>query len=189
MAHSHGLYLPHPLLPNPRNRIEYRRANQVTLADDRSARAWPLSSLAHLSDSDAEEGISEVDRDARLAYASRLNDQLIKANTISRKTRTSTPILHAGDEDNMTSGDESDDEDLTDASSDSNWSYLVGKYKILNIFLDLIILLDQDIPNGTDKSIFIHYSHLTRHYVANSPEIWDQPHFTLVRVRFLTFSR
>jgi hypothetical protein len=40
------------------------------------------------------------------------------------KTRSSTPIASLFEEDNqnMTSGDESDDEDLTDASSESDWS-------------------------------------------------------------------
>ncbi|RDB25364.1 Protein CSF1 [Hypsizygus marmoreus] len=154
MAHSSGLYLPHPVLPNTRRHTEQGHVRQSG-PKDRPQKPWPLSSVAQLSDSDAEDGISEADRDARLA-----------------KTRTSTPIprFTLEEDQNMTSGDESDNEDLTDASSDSDW-----------------FDLDDDTNEyDTDKSLLRHYSHVTRHYIAGhlgSPELWAGCPFVLVRDR------
>jgi len=45
----------------------------------------------------------------------------------SRKTRTSTPIVAKEENENMSNGDESDDEDLTDSTSDSDWSDFAGE--------------------------------------------------------------
>lgn len=49
-----------------------------------------------------------------------------------RRTRTSTPISRFvnDDDQNMTSGDESDNEDLTDASSDSDWSDMACEFPL-----------------------------------------------------------
>ncbi|KAG2345485.1 hypothetical protein BDR05DRAFT_880204 [Suillus weaverae] len=88
---------------------EVERARKASLPDNRhiphsksSAAWWPR--LSHLSESDGEENISEADRDARLA-----------------RSRLAPPI--AVDDDISVSGEESDDEDLTDTeSSISGWS-------------------------------------------------------------------
>ncbi|KAG6903050.1 hypothetical protein C0995_007483 [Termitomyces sp. Mi166 len=146
--HRNGLYLPHPTLPErcrlgvPANltRVEYTRK--------------PRRNVVQLSDSDTEERISEADRDARLA-----------------KTRSSTPVplFVCEDDQSMSSGDESDDEDLTDASSDSDWSE----------FADTV---DSDFD--PERATLKRYSHVTRHYMAHleSPNLWDGCPFVLVRV-------
>ncbi|KAG6845925.1 hypothetical protein H0H87_000731 [Tephrocybe sp. NHM501043] len=149
--HINGLYLPHPSLPA---QCTIRESPTVTQSRLEIARK-PRISVNQLSDSDAEEGISEADRDARLA-----------------KTRSSTPAPRFTYEDNqnMSSGDESDDEDLTDASSASDWSDIA----------------DTSGPiSGSEWSMLRHYSHVTRHYVTrflNTPDLWDGCPFVLVRV-------
>ncbi|KAG6841879.1 hypothetical protein C0991_005609 [Blastosporella zonata] len=148
VAHQNGLYLPHPLLP------EQRLGGRPNLVRTRTEVRKSWRSVTQLSDSDAEEGISEADRDARLA-----------------KTRSSTPVPGFTYEDNrnMSSGDESDDEDLTDASSDDDWSD----------FPD-----ESGSNSGVGESTLRHYSHVSRHYTAhflNSPDLWDGCPFVLVR--------
>ncbi|KAG6911117.1 hypothetical protein DXG01_003857 [Tephrocybe rancida] len=146
LPHKNGMYLPNPKLPDCR--IKGSQAfGQARVETARKQRR----SVAQLSDSDAEEGISEADRDARLA-----------------KTRSSTPVPRFTYEDNrnMSSGDESDDEDLTDSGSDSDWS---------------------DFADGSADlatSTLQHYSHVTRHYMTRlleSPKLWDGCPFVLVR--------
>ncbi|KAF5386043.1 hypothetical protein D9615_002215 [Tricholomella constricta] len=152
--HKNGVYIPHPMLPSRRHSTEAAGPSQSVPRGERIRNSW--TNMAQLSESDAEEGISEADRDARLA-----------------KTRSSTPAPHFNYEDdqNMTSGDESDDEDLTDASSDSDWSEFAN----------------EDASNSDrDQSILRHYVHVTRHYAARfleSPELWDGCPFILVRDR------
>lgn len=50
--------------------------------------------------------------------------RLMRSHVLFRKTRTSTPVAQAYDDDHaMSSGDESDDADLTDGfSSEDDWS-------------------------------------------------------------------
>jgi hypothetical protein len=85
--------------------------------------------LTHFSESEGEEGVSEADRDARLAsehfYLLFLGG-LSPPFSHARRTRTlAWPVRSQAHEDNedLTSGDESDNEDLTDSkSSGSDWS-------------------------------------------------------------------
>ena len=57
--HRNGLYLPQPEFPTPQNHVKTLRRGRVTKSMS--------SSVPELSESDVEEGISEADRDARLA--------------------------------------------------------------------------------------------------------------------------
>ncbi|KAG6900261.1 hypothetical protein C0993_000714 [Termitomyces sp. T159_Od127] len=148
IPHKNGLYLPHPILPE-----EHRPGAPVNSTRVEYTRR-PRSNVARLSDSDTEEGISEADRDARLA-----------------KTRSSTPAPRSiyEDDQNMSSGDESDDEDLTAASSDSDWSE----------FADAV-----DSGSDSERETLRHYSHVIRHYMAHLlelPNLWDGCPFILVR--------
>ncbi|KAF9465079.1 hypothetical protein BDZ94DRAFT_1351083 [Collybia nuda] len=153
--HTHGLYLPHPSLPSQ----SYDAKPAVlprTASTHEPAPLLRISGLAQLSESDGEEGISEAERDARLA-----------------RTRTSTPVSRFVDDDdqNMISGDESDDEDLTDASSDGDWSNISHKDS-----------------SGADNSLFMHYSHVTRQYATRHlevPNLWEGSPFILTRDRIL----
>ncbi|KAG6832605.1 hypothetical protein H0H92_014441 [Tricholoma furcatifolium] len=147
MPHKNGVYLPQPRLAERVQHAVSAASAQARLSTLRK----PQRSVIQHSDSDAEEGISEADRDARLA-----------------KTRSSTPVPRSTYEDNrnMSSGDESDDEDLTDASSDSDWSDLEG-----------------DIDSTKDSTLR-HYSDITRHYrtrFLESPDLWEGCPFVLVR--------
>ncbi|KAH7927135.1 hypothetical protein BV22DRAFT_1193843 [Leucogyrophana mollusca] len=106
-THQSGLHLPPLRLP---------RLSQAPRREDQSSQRKPQirnmktrwSRVSHLSESEGEEHISEADRDARL-----------------RKSRLAAPVTLHGIDDNeqSVSGDESDDEDLTDTgSSDTDWS-------------------------------------------------------------------
>ncbi|KIL66260.1 hypothetical protein M378DRAFT_192008 [Amanita muscaria Koide BX008] len=99
--HLNGVFLPCPTIPDMfRNSHSKREARALINV--------PYAHGSHHDDpssSDAETGISEAERDARLA-----------------KARSATPLSHpVDDEENMTSMDESDDADLTDSTSDSIW--------------------------------------------------------------------
>ncbi|KAG2036116.1 hypothetical protein BDR03DRAFT_898980 [Suillus americanus] len=101
--HRNGLYLPPPCLPYFCRATPHPPVPLTSVAHSKSTAAW-WPQLSHLSESDGEENISEADRDARLA-----------------RSRLAPPT--AVDDDISVSGDESDDEDLTDAeSSISGWS-------------------------------------------------------------------
>lgn len=64
-SHKTGLYLPQPMLTNVgKERIE-RLSSNADVRTSTKPRHW--SNLPHLSESDGEEGVSEADRDARLA--------------------------------------------------------------------------------------------------------------------------
>ncbi|KAG1839020.1 hypothetical protein DFJ58DRAFT_813100 [Suillus subalutaceus] len=101
--HRNGLYLPPPRLPHFCRVKPHPPAPLTSVAPSKSTAAW-WPQLSHLSESDGEENISEADRDARLA-----------------RSRLAPPA--AVDDDISVSGEESDDEDLTDTeSSISGWS-------------------------------------------------------------------
>ncbi|TFK44762.1 hypothetical protein BDQ12DRAFT_730786 [Crucibulum laeve] len=146
-SHKNSLYLPQTTLPE---RVRSARPNL-----QRQPKARRVSEVANLSESDGEEGVSEADRDARLA-----------------RTRSMTPLplfRDAGDL-TMSSGDESDDADLTSGeSSDSNWSDIVDPS-------DAIL----------NSSLFNYYSRLTRHYGISrvgQPSLWEGPPFVLLQDR------
>lgn len=89
----------------------------------------------------------------------------------------------------MSSGDESDDADLTDGdSSDSDWSDTAGMYHNHNFFLDMSLIYNSD-PE-TNISLLVYYSRLTRHYAPSpqgGPHLWEGPSFVLTRVGVLSF--
>ncbi|KAG6849567.1 hypothetical protein H0H93_007348 [Arthromyces matolae] len=149
VSHVNGVYLTQPKLPEQRRIV----GTIPAAARTESTQVSHMNPL-HLSDSDAEEGVSEADRDARLA-----------------KTRSSTPIARFISEENqnMSSGDESDDEDLTDTSSDAEWFDHVGP---------------AGLESDSRRTTMRHYSQVTRHYAApslESPGLWDGCPFILVR--------
>lgn len=69
--HKNGLYLSQPRLSGGViiNQVDSNRGPKNSSMDSPvdQVQHWPH--LPHLSDSDGEEGVSEADRDARLAYA------------------------------------------------------------------------------------------------------------------------
>ncbi|KAG9221064.1 hypothetical protein CCMSSC00406_0005497 [Pleurotus cornucopiae] len=150
--HRDGIYLPQPRLstvsapPIPKHPGV---ASHAPMRPMSGPRRW--SQLSHLSESEGEEGISEADRDARLA-----------------KTRTATPVVlpPLEDEDpNMSSGDESDDEDLTADSSDSDWS-------------------DDTYSGAESRGPLKTYAPFVRHYGSrflDFPDLWNGSPFFLLR--------
>ncbi|KAF9450414.1 hypothetical protein P691DRAFT_468038 [Macrolepiota fuliginosa MF-IS2] len=153
-THKNGVYIPQPRLPRSRK-------PKARIVHPQPRRAIPAvylhrsSAVVDVSESEEEGLISEADRDARLA-----------------RTRTSTPMtpIHFRDEERpMSSGDESDDADLTDGdSTDSDWTDLEGR--VLN----------------RDESLLKYYAHLTRHYAGarrNDPGYWENPSFVLTKDR------
>jgi hypothetical protein len=88
----------------------------------------------------------------------------------------------------MRSGDESDNEDLTDASSESQWFEFPGTYARYFHRTPLLIFRGKGSPDqGMNGSLFMRFSHVTRHYIARHlelPELWDQQPFILTRVRY-----
>lgn len=67
MSHRNGVYLPQPKLPTvTQNITRTAKSPGVNVAAPRP-HSSRFSTLANLSDSEGEEWISEVDRDARLA--------------------------------------------------------------------------------------------------------------------------
>ncbi|KXN92475.1 Protein CSF1 [Leucoagaricus sp. SymC.cos] len=149
--HKNNVYLPQPQLPNTRKH-KVRIAQPQPRKPLATIQLRRPSTTIQVSDSEAEELISEADRDARLA-----------------KTRTSTPIFIGDDEQPMSSGDESDDADLTDGgSTESEWTDNEGR--------DL----------SRDGSLLVFYAHLMRHYAAvrrNDHGFWETPSFTLTKDR------
>ncbi|KDR75835.1 hypothetical protein GALMADRAFT_156774 [Galerina marginata CBS 339.88] len=149
--HRNGIYLPQPTLPNLANSSPTSISPQRANIHHRTP-SWRFSAFTNLSDSEGEEGVSEADRDARLA-----------------RTRTSTPVPeHREDEVTTSSGDESDDADLTDSNSvGDDWSD-VG---------------DSSNEQAT-SSLLLFYSPIVRHYVPNwlgTPEFWEGVSFTKTR--------
>ncbi|KAJ3517254.1 hypothetical protein NLJ89_g626 [Agrocybe chaxingu] len=152
VSHRNSVYLPQPSLPSRVNGFAQQRPTQYQPPPQPRPASWRLSTLATMSDSEGEEGVSEADRDARLA-----------------RTRTSTPVPRVQEEDIMSSGDESDDADLTEGEySEDDWS---------------------DIGDSSDEganALMSFYSNITRHYAANRsdpPGLWEGPLFISTRGR------
>ncbi|KAF4621408.1 hypothetical protein D9613_000735 [Agrocybe pediades] len=147
VSHQKGVYIPQPTLPDPSSSISEFNPTPEPLASHSRPSSRRFSTMPDLSDSENEEGISEADRDARLA-----------------KTRTSTPVPRLGDDDvMMSSGDESDDADLTDSDSiDDDWSEFEGA--------------------ATDQvTLLSFYSPMVKHYSSNwsdGYDSWDGVAFT-----------
>lgn len=111
---------------------------------------------------------------------------------INRRTRSSTP-LHPNsrieEDQNMSSGDESDNEDLIDTSSDSDWSDTAGSFKLCSPLVKLISshterLEETDVPTS-NRALLAYYSRVTRRYTARQlgePSMWIGSPFTLTRV-------
>ncbi|XP_006461147.1 hypothetical protein AGABI2DRAFT_185437 [Agaricus bisporus var. bisporus H97] len=144
--HKNGVYIPSLTLPEPRVPNTYAPPQKRSSTSN----IRPHSIHSNASDSDGHGMISEVDRDARLAM-----------------TRSSTPLPVRGEE-TLSSGDESDDADLTDGdSTDSEWADLEGR------------------ASSRDLSLLMYYAHLTRHYTTtqqNEHGFWDGPSFILAKV-------
>lgn len=125
--HKTGVFIPQPRLPNPRKQ-------RVRIVEPQPRKMVPATHqprpplVVNASESEGEELISEADRDARLAYVLSIHVQGKEcSNTVIRRTRTSTPIHVRDEERPMSSGDESDDADLTDGgSTNSEWTDLEG---------------------------------------------------------------
>ncbi|PFH51536.1 hypothetical protein AMATHDRAFT_74889 [Amanita thiersii Skay4041] len=151
LSHMNGVFLPQPIVPDPSHRLHATKETNVS----RTASYIPHD-LRHdpsVSDSDGETGISEAERDARLA-----------------KTRSTTPLPHTIEEESITSGDESDDADLTaETSSDSGWSDLGDQAE-----------------DGPDETLLKWYARLCRHYILRQrgeAAIWNGPPFVLTKDR------
>ncbi|CAA7261639.1 unnamed protein product [Cyclocybe aegerita] len=152
LSHRNSVYLPQPSLPSRADAFTQQRPTQYQPPPHPRPASWRLSTLATMSDSEGEEGVSEADRDARLA-----------------RTRTSTPVPRVQEEDVMSSGDESDDADLTEGEySEDDWS---------------------DIGDSSDEgtnALMSFYSNIIRHYAANRsdpPGLWEGPLFIPTRGR------
>ncbi|KAK0484381.1 hypothetical protein EDD18DRAFT_1361385 [Armillaria luteobubalina] len=139
-THRNGVHIPQPLSPSRKH------ASWVnTIHQRKNATLWPDS--RPLSDSEEELGVSEADRDARLAQ--------------SRIDSLMSPV-HEEDQD-MSDGDESDNEDLTDDESDSDWF---------------------DFEEDASNPLCQQYVRFTRHYIArfvDTLELWDQSPFVSVK--------
>ena len=182
ILYRRGIYLPQPTLP-----CRSPAPAKASLHDNkRSGPSLHIPTLANLSDTDGEEGVSEADRDARLASAWICDPVLMISNLAFRRTRTSTPMPQTQDDDvAMSSGDESDDADLTDGhSSEDDWSDVEGM-KVEIILLPELTLKLESSQNHEIASLMSFYSPVVRHYAANdssSPGFWDLPMFELRRV-------
>ncbi|KAF7969728.1 hypothetical protein HWV62_26142, partial [Athelia sp. TMB] len=111
--HKNGLHLPQPRLSR---KVEAREKRQPSLSRQGDGHERDASQLrghsSRVSDSDGEEGVSEADRDARLAQSRTFSPPAHQPNSTLEREQQS-----------MSSGDESDDEDLTDGgTSDGDWS-------------------------------------------------------------------
>ncbi|KAF9475774.1 hypothetical protein BDN70DRAFT_996181 [Pholiota conissans] len=152
ISHKNRVYIPQPTLPNLATRIPRPTETKRGPVYGTRAPSWRLSNVADLSDSDSEELISEVDRDARLA-----------------RTRTSTPVARVPEDDvTLSSGDESDDADLTDGESTGDeWSDL------------------NDSAHGpVTSSLMSFYSTISKRYVGNwfhGRQTWEEPPYTLIK--------
>jgi len=105
-----------------------------------------------------------------------------------RRTRTSTPVPKTVVEDDVTmsSGDESDDADLTDGDSfGDDWSDDESKaFSQLAAHLLNLVIASSGRPGLTSLMSF--YSPIMRHYASNRSNryiTWDNPPFVLTRVR------
>ncbi|KAK0226200.1 hypothetical protein IW262DRAFT_1457427 [Armillaria fumosa] len=138
-THRNGVHIPQPLSPSRKH------ASWVdTVHQRKNATLW-LDSRP-LSDSEEELGVSEADRDTRLAQ--------------SRIDSLMSPV-HEEDQD-MSDGDESDNEDLTDGESDPDWF---------------------DFEEEASNLLCQRYVRFTRHYMArfvDTLELWDQSPFVSV---------
>ncbi|KAK2463228.1 hypothetical protein APHAL10511_004883 [Amanita phalloides] len=141
-SYLNGLFIPQPPVPNLSRKTQSNKG-------PKPRRKAEYEKLADASDSDAETGISEAERDARLA-----------------RTRNATPIPRTIQEEDITSGDESDDADLTDEStSESVWS-------------------DQDSSDSAKDSMLMHYARACRHYKlrrGGKDIIWEGSPFIMVK--------
>ena len=126
-GHHNGVFVPQPMLPNADHRPVLRPSKVEGRAGERAPK-WRISTLAHNSDSDEDDGMSEADRDARIASVFPLLPPLLIPHfSICSNSRYSKgrPTLQ---EDDISSGDESDDADLTDGDSiNSDWFDMAGK--------------------------------------------------------------
>ena len=68
LTHKNDVFLPQPCLPSRARQSQERHVPrpQQQLRKERPS-TWRLSAMSNLSDSEGEEGVSEADRDARLA--------------------------------------------------------------------------------------------------------------------------
>ncbi|KAF8633289.1 hypothetical protein AX17_004464 [Amanita inopinata Kibby_2008] len=150
-THMGGVFLPQPAVPNTgcgTQSDQERRSRKAPYA----SHSLHHANMLDFSDSDGETGISEAERDARLA-----------------KSRSAPPVPHViVEEENMTSGDESDDADLTDgSSSDSGWSNADSS----------------DAPEPEDL-LSMRYSRVCRHYRPRrdgQATIWEGSPYILVK--------
>ncbi|KAJ7770170.1 hypothetical protein DFH07DRAFT_1004242, partial [Mycena maculata] len=162
--HQRGVFLPQPALSN------HRRYRSNTSGLPTSVRhpgrqtgekhAHWKKKVSHLSESDSNEDVLDVDRDARLA-----------------KTRSETPIpQHKNekeDEPTWSEGDESDTEGLSEGTSSDDWSDS-GETSSTEISSKL-----------TPIPALKRYSRLCRQYVSlhlDSPSAWEGPPFSLIKV-------
>ncbi|KAF8973209.1 hypothetical protein BDZ97DRAFT_665381 [Flammula alnicola] len=152
ISHRNGVYLPQPTLPNVVGSLPKSPPTQLGRVSRPRPPSRRFSTAANLSDSEGEEGVSEADRDARLA-----------------RTRTSTPVAQAREDDvTLSSGDESDDADLTEGESTGNeWSDIGNS------------------PNEqTTGSLMSFYSPISRHYTVNwldAAASWEGTAFILTK--------
>ncbi|KAF6761220.1 hypothetical protein DFP72DRAFT_34729 [Ephemerocybe angulata] len=150
-GHHNGVFVPQPMLPCMKTSSAPRPAKP----DERRGAERPMNwrSMSNVSDSEEDEGMSEVDRDARVA---------------SSRFSKAKPVPHDEDFDyGMSSGDESDDADLTDGDSlNSDWFDMA------------------DSPTSrSDAALLAFYAPLTRHYVKDEshPNAGASTSFTLAR--------
>ncbi|KAG2150597.1 hypothetical protein DEU56DRAFT_37144 [Suillus clintonianus] len=140
--HRNGFYLPPPRLPYFCRAKPHPLVPPTSVPHSKNTTAW-WPRLSYLSESDGEENISEADRDARLA-----------------RSRLAPPTTV--DDDMSVSGEESDNEDLTDTeSSISGWSStrsgtrrhsLIKRYRRVTRWYQSINLDD---INGWEDSPFV----------------------------------
>jgi len=125
--HKNSLHLPSPrLFDHSARKKELNKGSRDQTEDSAPDEQRRWSQLPYLSDSDGEEGVLEADRDARLAYVDQTAFPLrVISHRSVRQSRVLTPSgtsMLDPEEQSMSSGDESDNEDLTDAeTSDSDW--------------------------------------------------------------------
>ncbi|KAF9012385.1 hypothetical protein BDQ17DRAFT_1496756 [Cyathus striatus] len=159
--HVHNVYLPQVKIPfSYATTVSAHDTPKVPFTENRSGvkqPGWPLSSQESAEESEAEEAVSEADRDARLA-----------------KSRSLTPLpvfVPEAEDINLTSGEESDDADLTGGeSSDSDW---------METFSD-----DSDISNIRFYSRLTRHYVTNR---LGVPGLWEGPSFLVIKERPFLF--
>ncbi|KAH9839543.1 uncharacterized protein C8Q71DRAFT_517238 [Rhodofomes roseus] len=146
------IYLPQLRVPHHdvRDRVRPDRMQRSTTNGSGPWRTLPGSLAAgQLSESEGDEGLPENMRDARLAS--------------SRPPGSSRDDKRSTEEESMQSGDESDDEDLTESAEwDSDES--------------------DELHVGTERPIVYQYRELIGHYKASSlrqPALWDSTPYVL----------